>query len=118
MRTNQLNHVGLHVADVARSRRFYEDVLCLEEIGRPAFDFPGAWYRLGMDQELHLIAGVQGEPQSLGGANHLALRVDDLEACQAHLEEHGVEYRRQTRPDGVGQIYVFDPDGHSVELCE
>jgi lactoylglutathione lyase len=51
----QLNHVALHVADIERSAAFYRDVLKLEPIPRPAFTFPGAWFRLGGDQELHLI---------------------------------------------------------------
>jgi catechol 2,3-dioxygenase-like lactoylglutathione lyase family enzyme len=35
-----------------------------------------------------------------------------------HLQTLGVEYReRRTRPDGVFQIYVKDPDGHTIELC-
>lgn len=63
MKVLQLNHVALHVADVSASVRFYSDVLKLEEIPRPAFRFPGAWFRLGVDQELHLI-GVVGRART------------------------------------------------------
>ena len=55
MQIAQLNHVAIHVADVERSVAFYRDVLRLEPIPRPAFTFPGAWFRLGVDQELHMI---------------------------------------------------------------
>ena len=61
MKTTQLNHVALHVADVDKSCAFYRDVLQLEPMPRPNFDFPGAWFRLGADQELHLI-GDRVEP--------------------------------------------------------
>lgn len=37
----ELNHVAIHVTDVKRSSSFYHDVLRLEAIPRPAFDFPG-----------------------------------------------------------------------------
>jgi catechol 2,3-dioxygenase-like lactoylglutathione lyase family enzyme len=47
MKTLQLNHVAIHVADVERSVHFYRDVLQLEPLPRPAFKFPGAWFRLG-----------------------------------------------------------------------
>ena len=47
MKVLQLNHVALHVADVAVSESFYRDVLQLEQLARPAFDFPGAWFRFG-----------------------------------------------------------------------
>ena len=53
MNIAQLNHVAIHVADVERSLVFYRDVLRLEPIPRPAFTFPGAWFQLGIDQELH-----------------------------------------------------------------
>lgn len=49
-----LHHVTITVTDLNRARRFYAGVLSLEEIERPAFEFAGAWYRLG-DQQLHLI---------------------------------------------------------------
>ena len=44
MEHRELNHVALHVKDVANSCEFYERVLELQQIPRPAFDFPGAWY--------------------------------------------------------------------------
>ena len=114
----ELNHVALHVADVGRSCEFYERVLELQPIPRPAFDFPGAWFQLGATQELHLI-GERKEPVYSGNrGNHYALLIDDMDAWEAHLRNLGQEYRkRRTRPDGAFQIYVTDPDGHSIELC-
>jgi len=118
MKTTQLNHVAIHVADVERSCRFYEEVLQLERIERPAFSFPGAWYRLGDDQELHLI-GERTEPvYSDNRGNHYALLVDDIDAWDQYFQAQGVEYKpRRIRPDGAYQIYVKDPDGHAIELC-
>ena len=117
--TTQLNHVALQVSDVEQSQRFYETVMCLEEIPRPRFEFPGAWFRLGVDQELHLIGGDASEvAERRSGANHFALMVDDMDACERFLSERGVAYLpRRVRPDGAFQIYLHDPDGHSIELC-
>ena len=118
MKHTHLNHVALHVEDVERSVAFYRNVLGLEEIPRPAFDFPGAWLRLGDDQELHLIAGRQQEPQVRSGANHFALMVEDMDVAEKVLEERGAEVSaRRTRPDGAFQIYLEDPDGHTIEIC-
>jgi len=119
MKTTQLNHVALHVADVDTSVQFYADVMQLQPIPRPAFQFPGAWFRLGADQELHLI-GERDVPvsgaQSRG--NHWALMIDDMPAWEEYLQEKGIPYTpRRTRPDGAYQIYVSDPDGHCLELC-
>lgn len=119
MNIEQLDHVALHVADVEASCAFYRDVLKLAAMKRPDFDFPGAWFRLGTTQELHLI-GERADPvQSGNRSTHYALKVDDIDAWEEHLKAHDVEYvPRRSRPDGAIQIYVKDPDGHFVELCQ
>jgi catechol 2,3-dioxygenase-like lactoylglutathione lyase family enzyme len=118
MKTTQLNHVALHVADVERSSAFYRDVLKLEPMPRPAFSFPGAWFRIGPDQELHLIGERKQEVISHNRGNHFALLVDDFDAWEQYLTDRQVKFApRRTRPDGALQLYVIDPDGHYVELC-
>ena len=118
MKTTQLNHVALHVADVESSCRFYRDVLQLRDIARPAFSFPGAWFQLGEDQELHLIGDRTDPVISESRGNHYALMVDDIDAWEDYFQQHDVAYTpRRTRPDGAFQIYVKDPDGHTIELC-
>jgi catechol 2,3-dioxygenase-like lactoylglutathione lyase family enzyme len=118
MKFTQLDHVALHVADVERSVQFYRDVLRLEPMPRPAFTFPGAWFRLGAYQELHLIGGRTQEVISHNRGNHFALMVDDFDAWERHLIELQVRIApRRTRPDGALQMYAIDPDGHYVELC-
>ena len=118
MHFSQLNHVALHVADIERSVEFYRDVLRLEPIPRPAFTFPGAWFRLGADQELHLIGERTREVNSQTRGNHFALLVDDFDAWERYLTENKVHFApRRSRPDGALQLYVIDPDGHYIELC-
>jgi catechol 2,3-dioxygenase-like lactoylglutathione lyase family enzyme len=113
----ELNHVALHVTDVPRSCVFYHEILKLEPMPRPAFTFPGAWFRLGSQQELHLI-GERGDPvHSHHRGNHFALRVDDLAAWETHLRGVGAEFRPpKPRPDGAMQLFLADPDGHVIEL--
>jgi catechol 2,3-dioxygenase-like lactoylglutathione lyase family enzyme len=105
------------VADVARSCEFYRRVLRLDPLSRPTFDFPGAWFRLGAQQELHLI-GRSSEPvEPRSRTNHFALRVDDIRSWDEHLKKAGASYRpRKPRPDGAMQIFLADPDGHYIEL--
>jgi len=118
MKTLELNHAAIRVSDLEKSCQFYREVLRLEQIPRPAFDFPGAWFRLGAAQELHIIAGnnvAPATPHSRG--NHFALRVDDLKAWQKHLKPMGVIFRGPIkRPDGALQLFIGDPDGHTIEL--
>ena len=113
----ELNHVALHVADVEKSCAFYRDVLKLESMERPAFDFPGAWFRLGEFQELHLIGGREDAVISRPRSNHFALRADNLDEWEEYFKSIDQDYvPRRTRPDGAFQIYVADPDGYHIEL--
>ena len=117
MQIVELNHVAIHVADVVRSRAFYRDVLCLEELPRPAFDFPGVWFRFGVTQELHLIGRPVEKISPVNRNHHFALRVDDLTAWEIHLREVRADFQpRKQRPDGAWQIFLRDPDGHFIEL--
>ncbi|HET6546968.1 MAG TPA: VOC family protein [Solirubrobacter sp.] len=128
----RLDHGSLLVSDVARSVRFYADVLGLVEAPRPStFDTPGAWLRIG-EQELHLAGEVEPgraremnppyDPAeiAIGYGNHLALEVDDLDAALARAAEHGVRPGGEilARGDGVRRTFVTDPDGHVIELME
>ena len=113
----ELDHVALHVADVATSSDFYANTLQLKALPRPAFDFPGAWFALG-PHELHLIGNRAGEVNSHHRGTHFAIRVSDIEPITKRLEESGVELIRKHRPDGARQIFFQDPDGHYVEFCQ
>lgn len=113
----ELNHIAIYVADVKRSSDFYREVLQLASIPRPAFNFPGAWFRLGSNQELHLIADHGGPFVPSHDRNHFALRVNDLDAWERHLERVGTDFAvKKKRPDGAWQVFLQDPDGHRIEL--
>jgi catechol 2,3-dioxygenase-like lactoylglutathione lyase family enzyme len=117
MQILELNHTALHVANVEVSSTFYSTVLRLPPLQRPAFDFPGAWFRLGQQQELHLIGNRDQPVHSSNRGTHFALKVDDLNAWKLHLEQQGAKFKGpKQRPDGAWQIFVEDPDGHIVEL--
>lgn len=117
MKILELNHVAIVVSNVERSCAFYSTVLQLASLPRPAFDFPGAWFRLGKNQELHLIGG-RGEAIVAGPrGNHFALQVPDLPAWEQHLREVKANFQpKKQRPDGAWQIFLCDPDGHYIEL--
>ncbi|MEL7266140.1 MAG: VOC family protein [Planctomycetota bacterium] len=114
----ELNHVALHVADVAVSCQFYSEVLKLPAIDRPDFDFPGAWFALG-EQELHLIGERDLPTASHHRGTHFALAVEDISVWDSHLNDCGARRTElKHRPDGARQIFVIDPDNHWVELCQ
>ena len=125
----RLQHVGLIVRDVDRSRRFYSGALGLEEVPRPSnFRFEGAWFRFG-GTEIHLLAEAHttggagqdaGPGMARGMTHHLACEVDDLQAACSRLAAHGIalEGGPMPRGDGVTQVFFRDPDGHVLELFQ
>jgi catechol 2,3-dioxygenase-like lactoylglutathione lyase family enzyme len=122
MIAKRAHHVSFAVADLERSREFYEGVLGLAPIPRPELGIPGAWYGAG-NVELHLIAAPAGlEPGRRAErisplANHTAFAIDDYAATLAHLRGRGIEVL-ELRP-GIGpQLWIRDPDGNVIELVE
>lgn len=118
MEIEELNHVAIYVKDLEASYHFYHEVLELKPIPRPDFSFPGAWFRLGKQQELHLI-GSRKEELIFLKSHHFALKVKSIEQAEELLKNKGVSYTGpKPRPDGAIQIFIRDPDGYYIELFE
>ena len=113
LRIKRIDHASVRITDLARSREFYEGVLGLRTAARPELGFPGAWYDVGGAQ-IHLI----GQPKAFDGIDptdaHVALEVDDVGAVKRALDARGVPYLEF----GGTQLWIRDPDGNVVELCE
>ena len=54
----------------------------------------------------------------LSRGHHIAFAVDDVSKALNIVEPHGVRIASplQQRPDGLKQLYLYDPDGHIVEI--
>jgi len=119
-----IDHVTLVVRDLDRSREFYVGLLGMQEVARPNFSFPGAWFRAGATL-IHLIqehdrSGPPGMPAVRSTRNrHFAFEVEDARTAAATLSELGIPLVQDAklRPDGAMQVFLADPDGHLVELC-
>jgi catechol 2,3-dioxygenase-like lactoylglutathione lyase family enzyme len=113
------HHVSFAVSDVARARRFYGELLGFEEIARPDFGFPGAWYQVG-EIQVHLIqpppgTDVGARPRSISPvAGHAAFQIDDYTAAETDLRARQVPF--VGLGPAVGQLFVQDPDGNVIEL--
>ena len=121
-RASGCHHIGLPVKDFAGARRFYGELLGLEEIERPAGLeklMPGVWYSLG-STDLHLFEHPHylGEGSPFG--HHIALHVGDFDAAVAGLRESGCEFEigPVVLPDGVARAFVRDPTGNLVEITD
>jgi glyoxylase I family protein len=109
----RLNHASVRITDLARAREFYEGLLGLSTAPRPDLGFPGAWYDLGGAQ-LHLIEQRKMFEDIDPTDPHFALEVDDLEAVRRTLDAAGIRYLHFGGP----QLWIRDPDGNVVEICE
>jgi catechol 2,3-dioxygenase-like lactoylglutathione lyase family enzyme/uncharacterized protein YunC (DUF1805 family) len=127
LRVKSIDHATFVVKDLERSRKFYVEALGMREVPRPAFSFAGSWFQAGATQ-IHLILEYSGSGPAgnlLPGdkrnarTHHLAFLVDDAEATVPLLKASGVSILSgpKPRPDGYGQVFVTDPDGHVIELC-
>ncbi|MEM7312520.1 MAG: VOC family protein [Planctomycetota bacterium] len=121
-----IDHITLVVADLDATRDFYVNLLGMEEVPRPAFGFPGAWFQSGATQ-IHATVSDEDSGQAgwadrnvgkISRGHHFAFQVDDAVAAAEFLKERGIEIKDgpKHRPDGPTQIYFHDPDGHLVEL--
>ena len=119
----ELNHVSITVTDVAKAREFYTGLLGLEEIPRPAFNFPGIWYSLGNGLSLHIILNDElvrpaVEREKIEARYpHFALWTDDCDATADRIGQLGLVCRDVfSGPTGLRQVFVKDPDGNMVEF--
>lgn len=108
-----IDHVVLHVKDLARSKKFYMELLGME------VEHESSW-------QLFLKCGNQGvalfeveDGSKIHGGNelnHMALRLKsgEYEKVKAVLEEAGCKV--SGRRGDPQCIYFSDPDGHRLQL--
>ena len=133
IRTRSIAHIRLTVTDIARSRRFYEDVFgwpVLIELPVDAdadtreqlwFLFGGVIYHLG--DALVGLRPVAADDDRFDadrvGLDHLALALDshdDLVAAASHLDSLGIAHG-PIKDIGPSYILEFrDPDDIALEL--
>jgi catechol 2,3-dioxygenase-like lactoylglutathione lyase family enzyme len=112
-----VNSVRIFTRDLERARRFYGDVLELEEQasgdGFVVFDLDG------VDIILEHIALDDPEGQDLVGRLLTAsFRVDDVEAAYQHLKGRGAVFLQPPERQSWGGTLAFahDPDGNVITL--
>ena len=122
MPLSDLHHVALKTQDLAASEEFYVEVLGMEKVDRPEFDFPGAWLQMG-ETMFHLMAGYaargpDGETyRGSGAVDHLAIKAQGFDTLREKFESSGVRYKENNIRDfGIWQLFVNDPDGVIIEL--
>jgi catechol 2,3-dioxygenase-like lactoylglutathione lyase family enzyme len=143
MAVQRLTHLGICVSDLERSLRFYRDVLGCEEVGR--LEVEGAMadavngvegsklravylerdgWRLELLEfrEPGWLGPREPRPMNQVGLTHLSLRVADLDAVCARVEQAGGGLLPGSRVGEPGApvrvIMAHDPDGLRLELIQ
>jgi len=138
-------HIGIQVADVDRSARFYQEALGFElydrlsrsdayvqrVVGYPGVTLEIAMLRIpGTAVELEILEyrDVERTPidpaTASPGTMHFSLFVEGLDELYARLRERGVEFVSEVETSTAGTlaggrvVYMKDPDGIRVELVE
>ena len=116
------DHDAIQVKDVNASARFYGEILGLKEIPNGGLGDHIRWFQLGDKTQIHLIESEE-LPEKLKGV-HMALSTSNLEQLMSFLKEKEIPFENwpgytnttNTRPDGIKQIYLQDPDGYWIEV--
>ncbi|MBL4886862.1 MAG: VOC family protein [Planctomycetaceae bacterium] len=122
-----IDHITLVVKSLEESRKFYVEMLGMQEVPRPDFNFKGSWFQAGKTL-IHLIlehdqsgeAGVPADQKRSTRAHHFAFCIADAQAAWEKLQasEYTLDVisKPKLRPDGAVQFFLADPDGHRVEI--
>jgi len=113
-----LDHVQLAmpVGCELEARAFYEDVLRIPQVGKPAHlaKRGGCWFERGA-LKVHL--GVEQDFHPAKKA-HPAFLVENLTTLSEKLVAAGYPVRTEEPLDGYVRVYVDDPFGNRIELLE
>ncbi|HMA73092.1 MAG TPA: VOC family protein [Xanthobacteraceae bacterium] len=107
-------HMLLKVADIARSERFYVDLLGFTV--RPAKPLPDGRPFVPFHQSIALTSGGPSAPVQI---DHIAFKATDVRAISERLKKADVKFFRELHNGIYGlTIYIADPDGNMIELYE
>jgi glyoxylase I family protein len=113
-----LHHLSFTVPDLEASLGFWCDLPGFEPIERPDLGFPGAWLS-GHGVEALLLASpsaVAAERRLSPLRNHVAFRVESLDAARRRLEAAGLEVLGGR--GAIRQIFVLDPGANVIDFIE
>jgi len=121
-----LDHIGLAVSDIDRSRAFYAAALSplgyrlIHEVSPEQTEAGGRAVMFGVGGEVDFVIADNEKP---GEGNHIAFRADTREAVRAfHAaalkaggKDNGVPGPRPQYGETYYAAFVHDPDGFNVE---
>ncbi len=135
MKLDQIHHVAYRCNDAKETVEWYGEMLNMDFIGAMAEDRvpstkePDPYMHVFLDAgmgnilaffEVPTYPPMGSDPNTPDWVQHIAFKVKDRETLQefrAHLDSKGVEVLGTTDHSIFHSIYIFDPNGHRLELA-
>ncbi len=132
MKILKIDHIGVAVKSIETGKRFWKDILGLDFEGSETVEeqkVTTAFFPVG-DSEVELLESIDPDgpiarylEKKGEGIQHVAFRVDNIEASLKELKEKGIRLIDEKPRKGAGgaKIAFLHPkstNGVLVELCE
>ena len=123
---SRINHVGLRVRNLERTRSFYEK-LGFNFMAGPIGPEPVAIMEHPTGININFILNASNNasqdnvlmdvPEKHTGFTHIALEITDQKAVELHLKEAGIPITETVElPDGTVFFFIRDPDDNVIEF--
>ena len=114
---NRIDHIQICVpkGKDKEARKFYIDLLGLEEIPKPTYlqKNGGFWLKIA-DIQLHI--GV--EEKVIPSKRHPAFEVEHLDQIKAYLKSNSIRIKEDDPIPNFNRFSFYDPFGNRIELLE
>lgn len=117
-------HLGLRVADLARSLEFYT-ALGYETVGEVPQTHLGHLVMMKLPRDEFVAIELVHDPDAppVGGnlLSHIVIQVESMEATLSELAAHGIEAETPKSPtssDDFWTTWIVDPDGNRLEVVQ
>jgi catechol 2,3-dioxygenase len=123
IRPERIAHVVIRVRDLARSRKFYTEVLGMD-VMMESSTLRGV-FLANNRRDHHELALIEVGPQAEGphgnqlGLSHIAFRLrneEELRAAYRELKEKDVPISFTVNHGITKSVYFYDPDGYELEV--
>ncbi len=104
------DHVDLRVRDRTKAKRFFVEQLGMDVIG----EGPDSTFLLFADQVLGLWDAKEGE--TLGGVDHIALRVSEWTGLRSRVGRARVVITGEKEREDSRSLFLRGPEGMRIEL--
>jgi len=121
-----INHVGIRVTDLEKTRIFYEQLgfeFLIEPIGPEPVAIMEHPSGVNINFILNADSGMTENilmdvPERHPGYTHMALDVTDIEAVDTAIKDLGIEITEGpiTLPDGGVMLFIHDQDRNVIEF--